>query len=339
MPNGMRMGKQKSRVGLDIGSNSIKMVELSGQPDKPVLVSHGMKNLTGISKSLLPSSVKALADEIGISARDVSISVSGPSLIVRLISMPKMTDDELAGAVRFETEKFIPFDISDCILDFRILDKQAKDKASVDILLAAVKKEYVMQKVNAVEEAGLSVKTVDADLVAVINSFIANHPSQEQPKTAAILNIGASSTALSILQGGMPVFVREISAGGNDLSSMLAKKTGLSQELSEKLKLDPGEKSEEVAGHVKPALAAILDEVKLSFGYYENQSGRSVDEIYVSGGSAGLAGLEDAFHESFVSKPRYWDPFQFLDKSQAAGAAGTDKVKNYFAVAVGLALR
>jgi type IV pilus assembly protein PilM len=338
--NGIKKGKTRNRVGLDIGNYSIKIIETSGPSEKPSLISFGTLNIAGSSNGIISASVKSLADELSISTKDVSISVSGPSLIVRLISMPKMTDEELAGAIRFETEKFIPFDISDCILDFQILNKAAKDKNSVDILLAAAKREHVLQRIKTVEEAGLSVKAVDADIFAVINSFLANHTSQEQPKTIAILNIGALSTALSILSGNVPVFVREIAAGGNDVSAAIAKKAGLSQELSEKLKLDPKEKMQEVAGFVRPALISILDEVKLSFGYYENQSGKGVDEIYVSGGGAAMAGIDEAFQESFGSKPRYWDPFRFLDKSSVSvDASSLEKVKNSFAVAVGLTLR
>jgi len=336
-----RPGKSRGGVGLDIGNHSIKIVQLSGSPEKPSLVSFGIKKIVGASKDAVVTSVKSLSGEIGISAKEVNISVSGPSLIVRLISMPKMTDEELAGAVRFEAEKFIPFDINDCILDFQILDnKEAKDKNNVDILLAAAKKEYVCQRIKTVEEAGFSVRTVDADIFAIINSFLKSFPSPEQPKTTALLNIGASSTDLSIVRGNMPVFVREIPLGGSSLSAAVSKAMGLGLEESEALLLSPKERLNEIVASARAATGALLDEVRLSFGYYENQSGRSVDEIFISGGGSGMAGLEEAFREAFGSKPLRWDPFQFLDKSSPAIDAGAlERMKGSFCVAVGLALR
>jgi type IV pilus assembly protein PilM len=308
--------------------------------EKPSLVTFGIKKIIGSSQDAIATSIKSLTEELGISAKDVSIAVSGPSLIVRLISMPKMTDEELTSAVRFETEKFIPFDINDCILDFQILNKEAKDKGSVDILLAAAKKEHVWQKIKTVQDAGFAVKTVDVDILAMANAFLKNFPSLDKTKNFALVNIGASSTELSILLGDRPVFVREVMMGGNELSAAIAKKTGLSPEQSEELLLSPKERLAEVVGCAKAAITNLIDEVRLSFGYHENQSGRAVDEIYISGGGSRMAGLEDGFHEAFGSKPRYWDPFQVLDKSSPhINAEVLEKTKHSFCVAVGLALR
>jgi type IV pilus assembly protein PilM len=338
--DGIKKGKSKSRVGLDIGNHSIKIVELSGTPEKPALTCFGLRKIIGSSQDAISTSIKSLAEELKISAKDVSIAVSGPSLIVRLISMPKMTDEELTSAVRFETEKFIPFDINDCILDFQILNKEAKDKGNVDILLAAVKKEHVLQKIKTVQEAGFAVKTVDVDILAMANAFLKNFPSLDKTKTFALVNIGASSTELSILLGNRPVFVREVAMGGNELSAAVAKKTGLNPEQSEELLLSPKERLGEVVGYAKASITNLIDEVRLSFGYHENQSGRAVDEIYISGGGSRMAGLEDGFHEAFGAKPRSWDPFQSFDKSSPSiDNEALEKVKQSFCVAVGLALR
>jgi len=197
-----------------------------------------------------------------------------------------------------------------------------------------------LQKIKTVEESGFSVKTVDVDIFAVVNSFLKTFPSLDKQKTVALLNIGTISTELSILNGSRPVFVREVAMGGSELSAAVAKKTGLNMEQSEELLLSPKERREEVVGHAKGAMNNLLDEVRVSFGYYENQSGRGVDEICVSGGGSKMVGLEEAFHEAFGSKPRYWDPFESLDKSSPSiDNEALEKVKQSFCVAVGLALR
>jgi len=124
------------------------------------------------------------------------------------------------------------------------------------------------------------------------------------------------------------------------LNAAIAKKCSVGLEMSEELKILPKDKLSEVTSCAKAVLANLLDEVKLSFSYYENQSGRSVDEIFVSGGAANTVGLDEALQETFGSIPRRWNPFQFLE----TGSANIDinqmeKAKGSFAVAVGLALR
>jgi len=333
-------GKSKASIGLDIGSHSIKIVELSGAPEKPSLVSFGLKKVLGSSQDAIVTSIKNLAEELKLSAKDVTIGVSGPSVIVRLISMPKMTDAELAGAVRFETEKFIPFDINDCVLDFQITAPATKEKNTADIILAAVKKDYCMQRVALAQAAGFTVSTVDVDILAVTNAFLGNLPPVDGTKTFAVIHVGAACTDISILKGGTPSFVRQISIGSNDCSAAISKGMGLSADAAEALKVSPQAKAQEVITCTKQVLNNLIDEVKLSFGYYENQSGRGIDEIYVAGGGATILGLEETFEEILGTKPRCWDPFQFLDKAQVAGGVTMEeKIKSAFGVAVGLALR
>ncbi|MCM8790444.1 MAG: pilus assembly protein PilM [Candidatus Omnitrophica bacterium] len=333
--------KPKNRVALDIGAHSIKMLEISlasSPSEKPTLVSFGLKKIQGLPAEAVSASIKNLAEELKVSAKDFTISISGPSLTVRLVSMPRMALDELKSAVKYETEKLIPFDINECILDFQVLGDVAKTRGNVEILVAAVKKESVMQKVKLVENAGFGVRCVDVDSFAVSNAFLANFPHIDQAKTVAILNIGASFTNLSILRGGQLSVVRDIAIGGNDLTTAISKKTGLSFQESEELKMTPKEKVREITDWGRPVLGSLLDEVKLSFGYHENQSGRGIDEIYVSGGGSESIGLDEAFADILESKPQRWDPFKFLNTPDVdMDALGS--LKNSFSVATGLALR
>jgi type IV pilus assembly protein PilM len=332
----MHKGKSKAHLGIDIGNHSVKMVEISGPTDRPEGVSFGMRRIESASGGA-SGAVKALAEDLKVSSKDAVISVAGPSLIVRLITMPRMNPEELSSAIRFETEKFIPFDINDCILDFSILPSGAKDRKDADIMLAAVKKEHVMEKVKTAGDAGFTVRAVDADIIALTNAFLKNFPPADPQKTTALINIGASSTDLSILRGAVPVFVREIGIGSVDFTAAVAKKTGKSAAEAEELKVMPKERLEEVIASSKPAVSTLLDEVKMSFGYHENQSGHGVDEIFVSGGGSGMAGLDEDFQEMFGSKPLRWDPFKFLGKAGAAGPQ--DSANGSYCVAVGLALR
>ncbi len=331
--------KKKNSVGLDIGTHSIKMIEVSISPEKISLVGLGMKDIAGGPKDGLSEAVKRLADESKIGSKDVNISVSGPSVIVRMIAMPKMSEEDLKSAIRFEAEKFMPFNINDCIVDFQTLKKDDKEN-KLNILLVAAKKDLIQDRIKIAEDAGFTVNVVDIDSFAMTNAFFKNMPAPGPEKSVALLNIGTSSANLTISGGGMISLVRDVAIGGNDLNAAISKRLGIPADAVEALKCSPGERAKEVIDSVKPVLSNLFDDAKLSFGYYENQSGRSVDEIYVSGGSSLLAGLADVFQETFGIQPNRWNPFQFMDMSSfAPGAAALDKIRDYFAVASGLALR
>lgn len=295
----------KTKVGLDIGTYSLKIIEVAGLSEKPVLTGIGSKKILGLSGKDISDSIKTIAEESKISAKEVNISVAGPCVMVRFISMPRMNEKDLKSAIKFEAEKFIPVNINDCVIDFQVLGKDPKDN-KMNILLAAVKKDYLSGRMRLVENAGFKVVSVNVDSFAVVNAFLKNFQANLGEKTHAILNIGARVTNLSILTGSVINFARDIAVGGDDFNI---------------------EKS-------KPVFNNLIDEVKLSFGYHENQGGKPVDELYVSGGGC-LKGLDDAIQEMFGSEPHHWNPLGFLDTA----TFDTAKFKDYFAVAAGLVAR
>lgn len=314
----------KYKVGLDIGSYAVKMMEIIQTPEQLMLKGLGMKKIAGLPKEEIVNAVKSLSEEMKISVKEAAISVSGQSVIVRFISMPRMKEDELKAAIRFEAEKFIPFNINDCVFDFQVLTRDSglkpkgggsakPDDSKLNILLAVAKKDYVQTKVEMVGRAGLGVTLVDVDSFALANSFVKNVAPTGPDKITALINMGAKSTNLSVLRGGVIVFVRDSAMGS-------------------------GDSGEAATGGAE--LGQLLDDIKLSFEYYENQSGRAVDDIYISGSGADLAGLDDAMQEAFGAKPNRWDPLAALTRAPGApDAVSTDKIKNYFCIAAGLALR
>ncbi|MCX5686863.1 MAG: pilus assembly protein PilM, partial [Candidatus Omnitrophica bacterium] len=228
---------------------------------------------------------------------------------------------------------------NDCILDFKTIKKEGSDN-KISIVLAAAKKEAVKERVKMVGEAGFTVRIVDIDGFALANSFSRNFPGIGPDKTSALLNIGGTFTNLSILRGEAIFFARDIAIGTGDFSAILSKKMGLDSNITDGLIFVPKEKSQEVAEHMKTVFNNLLEEVKLSFNYYENQGGRSIDEIYISGGGIGLFGLNEVFQENLGSKPTLWKPLGFLDKEKAViDKALIDSQEPNLAIAAGLALR
>lgn len=331
--------KARTRVGLDIGKSVVKLLEIESFGDRSFLTRIGFKKLADSSKETLTDSIKSLAEELRLTTKEVGLSVSGPSTIVRFVSMPKMREDELKGAIKFEAEKHIPFAIEDCVIDYQVLKKDDKDN-KIEILLVAAKKVFILEKMAVAEECGFSVDLIDVDPFAVANSFLRNFNNYDPGKSAAILNIGASLTNVSIVRGGILRFSRDITMGGTDFTAAIAKGFNIDPNASEEIKLSPGSRLQDVVNCTKNTLNSLFDELRLSLSYYENQSGSPIDEVYVCGGASLLAGLESAFYEAFELKPLFWDPLQFLDVSKLS--QNTELAKNMpksFAVAAGLAIR
>ncbi|MFA5085494.1 MAG: type IV pilus assembly protein PilM [Candidatus Omnitrophota bacterium] len=331
--------KIKNRVGLDIGSSSVKMVEVAFSGESSNLVCLGMKKASGFVREPLIEAIRSLSSEIKIASKEAVISVSGPSVIVRFVSMPKMRDDELKSAIRFEAEKHMPFPISECIVDYHILKKNDKEN-KLEILLVAAKKDFVMNKVSIAEESGFSVSAVDVDTFAIANTFLKSLPQASAGKTSALLNIGSNFTNMGIVGDGVLHFARDIAIGGNDFNQAISKALNIDVKSAEDVKLSPKDHLQEVAVCTKGVMGNLLDETRLSLNYYENQCGKGVDDIYISGGSSVMPSLETLFQEAFESKPVFWDPLNCLDKSRGGfDTAFIERTKSSFAVAVGLALR
>ncbi len=330
--------KQKARVGLDIGTYGVKIVEISSVGDKNTLTGLGIKEVSGSSRDDVAGVLASAMTEAGISTKEVVVSVSGSSVIVRLISMPKMREDEMGNAVRFEAEKVIPFDMKECIIDFQILNKETKD-SKFQVILVAVKKDHVMNKIKLAEKAGLNARIVDVDNFAVANSFMKNFNEAGTDKTFALINIGASVTNLCILNGGAPRLLRDIGMGGRGVTSAIAKAAGIDAKSAEEMKVSAKDNKADIENFIKAGINNLTDELKLSFSYYENQYGRNVDEIYLSGGGAMQPGLDVMLQEIFGPKPHYWDPLGFLEIGPKIDKNKLEPVKGSFAVAAGLALR
>lgn len=329
--------RPKKTLGLDMGSFAVKTVELSSSFDKMAVSAFGAVNVSSLSHQEAADSIKRLLSQSGISLRDAAISVSGPSVIERFITLPKMDEDALKGAIKFEAEKLIPFDVSECVIDHKILGKDDREN-KISVLLVAVKRDHLMSKLKLAEDAGLAVRLVDVDVFAAANAFMKCFKNPAD-KTVAIMNTGASFSNISILRGEGVYFARDLAVGGSDFNSAISKAMGIDAAAAEDLKLSPGDKMQDIIGCVKPVLNNLLDEVKLSFSYYENQTGKGIDEIYISGGGSNIVGMADAFQENFGTNPLILNPMSFADVASCPGKDSLEKTGSSFAVAMGLALR
>jgi len=330
----IKLGKSQVNIGLDIGSSYIKFVQLSGKPESFFMVGFDVvkidDNVEGPKKALEVVAKRLLA-------KDVNISISGPNAVVRYIELPKMTDEELKSSMKFEAEKYIPFRSKDVIVDCQVLETMTRGKMRV--LLAAAKKEAITEKINLVEGAGLSVKLIDCDSFALIKAFLLSHLDLGEDGCITLVNMGERFTNIAILKGKSATFTRELQIGGWDFSKAISQKLALDMTAAAQLKENPQAKLEDLMGAVRPTIVHIIEEIKLSLSYYENQVGAAVDKIYLSGGLSSFHGLVDIFKESMGMDCFLWDPVKGMALDKGVEQEKLDKVKHQLPVALGLAIR
>jgi len=343
---GGRKGKQL--VGLDIGSSSIKAVELKSTKAGYELVSFGMEPLaqdTVVDGAIMDApqvanAISKIFDTQKIKTKNVGSSVSGHSVIVKRVPLPLMTEEELFDRIPSEASQHIPFDIADVNLSYQLLESM---DSQMDVLLVAVKKDKILNHTNVLAQAGKTPVVVDIDAFGLQNCFEMNY-EPDAGQTVALLNIGASVMNINIVRGGIPLFTRDVSVGGNQYTDALQKELDLSFEDAEKLKM--GENLPSVTDDQKQQiLRSVSDiltlEIQKTFDFFRASSaGEHIEKIYLAGGSSKVPGLVDALRQEFSLPVEIFNPFQKIGlPTEGPGVQLIEQNAGQMAVAVGLALR
>jgi type IV pilus assembly protein PilM len=345
--------RAKSLVGLDIGSSAVKAVELKAAGKGYKVTAFGAESVPPdsivdgaiIDGAAVADAIRRVFEGNKIQTKDVAASLSGNAVIVKKITLPVMTEGELAESIYWEAEQYIPFDIQDVNLDYQILDPgdAANGKATMDVLLVAAKKEKIADYTGVIAQAGRTALVVDVDAFALQNAFEVNY-GIEPGRVVVLLNAGASATNINILKGDQSVFTRDISIGGNAYTEALQKELNLPFDQADQLK-----RGEPVDGvtfeDARPVLRAVTENVMLeiqkTFDFFKATAASDrIDRIVVSGGASRAEGFLEMLTERFEAPVELFDPFKnvaFDAKRFQVGAV--DAIAPTAAVAVGLALR
>ncbi len=344
--------RAKSLVGLDIGSSAVKAVELKpagkgyrvsafgSEPIPPDSIVDGAI----IDGGAVAEAIRRLFAGRGIKTKDVAASLSGNAVIVKKITLPVMTESELAESIYWEAEQYIPFDIQDVNLDYQILDKGTDSaKGTMDVLLVAAKKEKIADYTGVIAQAGRSAVVVDVDAFALQNAYEVNY-GIEPGAVVVLLNAGASATNINILNGDQSVFTRDISIGGNAYTEALQKELNLPFDLADQLKRGipvDGVTFEEARPVLRAVSENVMLEIQKTFDFFKATAASDrIDRIMLSGGASRGEGFTEMLSERFAAPVEGLDPFKRVGfDAKKFRVDSTEDVAPTAAVAVGLALR
>src|SRR3954466_162905 len=352
------MAKSKLALGLDIGSSSVKLVQLKEAKRGYILDAFGVAALPPeaivdgalMNSTAIVEAIRGLVAQYKLKNREAAIGVSGHSVIIKKISMPKMTQEELEESIQWEAEQYIPFDVKDVNIDTQILASADSDEQTaagqMDVLLVAAKKDMINDYTTVVSEAGLSPVVVDVDAFAVQNMFSANYdPSPNE--TVVLINAGASVVNINILAMGQTVFTRDVTIGGNQFTEEIQKQLNVSYEEAEALKIGGGRRDASAVGpqEVERVIASVAEqvagEIQRSLDFYAGTAAdANFTKVYLSGGTAKIPALFKTIELRVGVPVEILNPFKNIEiDNRKFDPNFIMDVAPVAAVAVGLALR
>lgn len=297
------MSEGNNLVGVDIGTSSIKVVQLKETRKGPRLIKLGYTPLPRqtivdghvLNAQAVVDALTRVFTEAKIKSRDVALSISGQAVIIRKITVPMMTAAELDEQIQWEAEQHIPFDIKDVHVDYEVL-RRRPEAGQMDLLLVAAKRDEVNDYVEIARQAKLRPLAVDIDAFTVQNLFSFNR-GLSPDQTFAIINVGASLASINIISHGVSAFTRDIANGGNYITEQIQKQLGVPFEQAEEFKVASvmGGAPPQVAQIVESVCDSIAGEIQRSLDFFHATSGeQEMSRIFLTGGSSNLPQLLNA---------------------------------------------
>ncbi|MGQ9509572.1 MAG: type IV pilus assembly protein PilM [Thermodesulfobacteriota bacterium] len=323
----MILGKRKNVIGLDIGSSSIKLVELSEGKGGYRLQSLGISPLPPeaiVDGALMDSvtiidAIKELVASAKTKTKDVVTSVSGHSVIVKKITLPYMSRAELEESIKWEAERYIPFDINDVNIDFQILEKESENPEIMDVILVAAKKDIINDYVSVIIEAGLNPVIIDVDAFALENMLAINYEI-EKDETIAMANIGASITNINIIKNNISAFTRDIFKGGNHITEEIQRQLHIDYEEAEKIKI--GSKIETnspsmIQDILQTASESLALEIANSLDFFQSTTTyEKINKLFLSGGGAKIKDLDTLLQQQIGIPVEMVNPFKKIEYNE-----------------------
>lgn len=334
-------------VGLDIGSKTVKIVELSNDGGDFRLKASGIVGYKGTSVERmsndtefanLATAIKKLHTEAKISSKEVSISLPEAHVYTRTVRFPLLTDSEIASAVKWEAEQYIPIPKEDAIIQHQILEKREDVMPPQTlVLLVAAPKSLVEKYQKVVSMAGLKLVAVETELMSLVRSL---SPSD---KTSIIADFGARSTDIAVAKNAQLSFSRSIPTAGDAFTRAIAQTLGVDVQQAEEYKRTYGLSASQLDGKIKAALdpvfAMVATEMKKAIHFYRSEAqGDSPQVAVLSGGSASMPEAATTLSDLLGIDVAVGNPFAKV-KVDPDAQKSLSSYAPLYAVSVGLAMR
>lgn len=350
--------RERPLVGLDIGTSSIKAVELRAKKKSKQkafeVVRIGHESLprdaivegTIIDAAAVAEAIRRVLDKAKIVGREMVISVSGNSVIIKKISLPPMEAEELAESVIWEAKHSIPYPYDETYIDYSILRPALPgEDQNIEILLVAAKKEKINAYASVIRQARKSLEAVEVDAFALQNALEINYPDEFRERIIALVNIGAALTTIVISERGAPQMFRDLPMGGATFLENIRKEINVGPDEAERMlkgTMSAAVPDYEIDTVLTNSLKGILDEIEKTFTFFqaEDKAAKRIEEIYLAGGLSGLKNIGTAFEQKFGIKPVLLDPFRRIAYSEKKlNPVFCQEMAPAFGVAAGLATR
>ena len=296
----------KQCIGLDIGSSSVKAVQLKRKANGWALQAFGMQPLvpqtivdgTIMDQSAVTEAIRQLWGRLKLRTKDVAIAIAGHSVIIKKITVPMMKPEELAANIRNEAEHHIPFGRDDVEIDYHVTNPMTAS-GQTELLLVAAKKEVVSDYVQVVRDANLIPQVVDVAAFASQNGFEVNYPLDPR-ETIVLINIGAAISNINIVRSGVSLFTRDVTIGGNAFTEEIQKQMGIANDEAEAYKvggtqLEDGVVPQEVLRVMEGVSEVMAGEFQRSLDFFlATTADANVTRIVLAGGSSKVTSLHRA---------------------------------------------
>lgn len=340
---------EESYLSLDVGSASTKLLEVRSNGSRAQVLAFGiMPTPQGAVQSNMiyePTAVadvvRSIIDSKGMQARKVVTAVPGPAVIIKRMTLPAQSAQEMENTILIEAGNFIPEDLENVNLDYQITD-YLDDGKRMDVVLVAAKRDIVASYTDTARAAGLTPVVVDVDYFALENMYELNYDAQPD-QVVALVNIGARYSSINILKGGRSTFTGDVPVGGRDVTETLMRELRIGVEEAEAVKCGGTVRSvapEQAETVLTAAADALIDEIHHALGFFWTAAtDEAINTVCLSGGSVRLAALAEALSRRLDVPVQVADPLARVTVGPRAETPNLRQHAPALAVAIGLAVR
>lgn len=348
--NPLKMFFPKKMLGIDVGTASVKVVELSrwgqgktlenyGQIQSASLFKEPFRNVEKgsylLSNYFVSRAITAVLNEAKIKTRSAIFSIPDFSTFCTSFELPPMTSKEISSAVYYNASQYIPLPVTETTLDWKLIGGTPGDKKSpLKIFLVAIPNQTIQDYQKVAQMAGLELYAVEAEAMGLTRSLI-----RENKNCVCLVDIGAQSTTINIIDNKYLKKSYSFDFSGSQLTYSIASALGLGRVEADELKNREGlnTSKEEISKTLYLLIDPLIFEVKKILSDFYQQEKRDAEAIYLTGGTAALPGLKEYFAEVLKKKVEIPNCFSELLYPPILGKT-LEKMAPGFSVATGVAL-